>query len=342
MTAHSLTSPSQNASNPTNQLWELEFDNSLNEKPYAAWMSHVPNGLKLTQISVPATHQSLAIRSRGPTFTANAHCQDTSIYEQLADGIRMFDLRLTRWQGGGEPPCLRAIHTIVTEGPCAAAVLQQIRVFLQYHPQEVVFINVVNESQNADGGLTGREVKTDADDFLNAWLQDFQPMMMVHPGLFWPSGSIRAYEVLLRHLQERGKVFIIRPDGDPRQLNVDWKHDGHNYFASEGYLLSSLAQSTGADGAWLSVTAAVNDAREDWWYSVNWANSSFPLIINGDPWDWVQKYKPDMRNTYYPGVIGTNGSKHRVGIAKFDFQNECRDVIGDIIRNNQGCGSLGR
>ena len=53
------------------------------------WQGSLPDHLLVTQVSLPGTHNSLALHG-----TDLARCQSKSLEQQLALGIRFFDLRV--------------------------------------------------------------------------------------------------------------------------------------------------------------------------------------------------------------------------------------------------------
>ena len=55
------------------------------------WMKYVDDNTKLTELSIPGTHDSGARHSIGDVA---GKCQDMSIADQLASGVRFLDIRL--------------------------------------------------------------------------------------------------------------------------------------------------------------------------------------------------------------------------------------------------------
>ncbi|MBO4534753.1 MAG: hypothetical protein J5755_02320, partial [Clostridia bacterium] len=58
----------------------------------SAWMNDLSSGTLLSDISMPGSHDSGALRSGGIYEFSN--CQDLTIPKQLASGVRFLDIRL--------------------------------------------------------------------------------------------------------------------------------------------------------------------------------------------------------------------------------------------------------
>ena len=59
------------------------------------WMSFLPDDMALSDVTIPGTHDS-ATAQMETSGNGSAQCQQLSIYDQLRNGIRYFDLRLGR------------------------------------------------------------------------------------------------------------------------------------------------------------------------------------------------------------------------------------------------------
>ena len=61
------------------------------DERYLDWMSDIPDNTKLSEISIPGTHDSATQYCTIGFFTS---CQDKSMYDQMLDGYRYLDVRL--------------------------------------------------------------------------------------------------------------------------------------------------------------------------------------------------------------------------------------------------------
>ena len=100
------------------------------------WMSHLPDTTRLADISIPGTHNSLAVHGGAATQT-----QTLDIISQLEMGIRYLDLRfkymnneLVAYNGSS------SLHTRFEE------VMATVDSFLRAHPSETVLMRIKNEA----------------------------------------------------------------------------------------------------------------------------------------------------------------------------------------------------
>lgn len=197
------------------QHWLLEPDDMMEHHGYAfaGWMSRVPQATLLSQLSIPSTHQSIATNDQ--SIISNAVCQGRSVYEQLVDGVRAFDLRFGRWSTKGHADCLYAMHSFTQQIVSFAAVLQSFKLFLARFPGETVIIKPRNES-NSEG-------------FVAAFLEDFRLFADTDPSMFMiMDGKRRMCDTTIR--EAAGRVIVLIPrDGSnqlpPRPPN-DWSQNG--------------------------------------------------------------------------------------------------------------------
>ncbi len=119
----------------------------------ADWMSYLDDNLKISQINLPGTHDSGTKRVKLSFIdaTASAQCQDTTITEQLTNGIRFLDIRL---EDDGEK--LRLVHATTD---CKSEdgsnlyldeVLQNCYEFLEAHPTETIVMSMKKDDGKAE------------------------------------------------------------------------------------------------------------------------------------------------------------------------------------------------
>jgi 1-phosphatidylinositol phosphodiesterase len=100
-----------------------------------AWMSQLPDGALLRELTIPGTHNSGA-RHGGPW----TECQNTSIAEQLSSGIRFLDIRCRLFEGS-----FTIHHGASYQNLNFDDVLGSCRDFLASHPSETVLMRVKQE-----------------------------------------------------------------------------------------------------------------------------------------------------------------------------------------------------
>ncbi|SCK38978.1 1-phosphatidylinositol phosphodiesterase [Streptomyces sp. WMMB 714] len=100
-----------------------------------SWMSQLPDGVLLRELTIPGTHNSGA-RHGGPW----TECQNTGIDEQLTAGIRFLDVRCRLFEGSftiHHGPYYQHLNFDDVLGSC--------RDFLSAHPSETVLMRVKQE-----------------------------------------------------------------------------------------------------------------------------------------------------------------------------------------------------
>jgi 1-phosphatidylinositol phosphodiesterase len=114
---------------------------SMNDDPQdlSRWMGRIPNNIKISELSVPGTHESCALRSEwGPT--SYAKCQDLSLEEQLKIGIRFLDIRCGHFEKG-----LHVYHGVVDQKLSFKDVLNVCSSFLSTNSTECILMSVKEE-----------------------------------------------------------------------------------------------------------------------------------------------------------------------------------------------------
>ncbi len=117
------------------------------------WMSYVKDGLSLSQISIPGTHDSSAAYVSPSYFL---RCQNTSIATQLENGYRYLDLRVAIGTNNGEAALVmkhsfatcRASSGVFASNLYFTDVLSSIYSFLEENPTETVIICVKAEDDD--------------------------------------------------------------------------------------------------------------------------------------------------------------------------------------------------
>lgn len=160
-----LSLESDHIGNGPNQLFKLERQDYLDPKDrsWCSWMSRIPNNKRISELSIPMTHQSISLHTidsgkgnnyhtvdqdRGVDPMVNPQCQTRSPYEQLCDGIRGMDCRFDTWTQPDEENCLFSVHGVANMGYSGCALFQSLKVFLQRFSSETIFVTLVNERKD--------------------------------------------------------------------------------------------------------------------------------------------------------------------------------------------------
>lgn len=110
---------------------------------HADWMKDLKGSLKLSDLSIPGTHDSMAFRA-DLTAIDNTRTQTMTLQQQLDSGIRYIDIR-AKYTSGGFP----LHHGPVYLGYDFEDVLKTVNSFLQQHPGETVLMRFKQEQSSA-------------------------------------------------------------------------------------------------------------------------------------------------------------------------------------------------
>jgi len=123
---------------------QIEFPCKSLTNTWMAQLIECQPQLKLRDLVIPASHDSGSYSLQATTpFSASGRTQNVSIYEQLLLGARFLDLRVA---GAGQE---NASDVYIFHGclQCTKleTVLEEIKSFMEQHPQEFIFVEVVAE-----------------------------------------------------------------------------------------------------------------------------------------------------------------------------------------------------
>ncbi|MEO7732250.1 MAG: phosphatidylinositol-specific phospholipase C [Kofleriaceae bacterium] len=104
----------------------------------ADWMAGIEDTRGLAELSIPGTHDAGA---RVEPYAGIAKTQDLTIAEQLAAGVRYFDVRCRHFQDG-----FLIFHGPIDQDQTFAQVLATMYAFLDEHPDEALIVSVMEES----------------------------------------------------------------------------------------------------------------------------------------------------------------------------------------------------
>ncbi|MGV4927736.1 phosphatidylinositol-specific phospholipase C (plasmid) [Streptomyces sp. BHT-5-2] len=158
------------------------------------WMSALGDATPVQRLSIPGTHDSGA-RIGGPWV----ECQNTSVAEQLASGIRFLDVRCRAVDG-----VFAIHHGAFYQQLMFGDVLNACRDFLRAHPSETVLMRVKQEYSE----VSAEEFRGIFGSYLDA--KGYRPLFRLDPGL--PRlGEARGRVVLLADSDGLGGVRYADP-----------------------------------------------------------------------------------------------------------------------------------
>lgn len=279
--------------------------------PYdPAWMSGLSDGLKLSQLSIPGTHDTgTGTDGVGPGL---AKCQNYTIPSQLNFGIRYFDLRLKNDDLGifhGSDDCEIDFYDV----------MKYFKDFLTKHPKETILMQVKAEDDS---------VPTNINKFFNNY-PDFKNIVYFDSKI--PTlGQARGKVVLFRRFTPIDKdeswginVHDQWPDDDRTQFN-----NGYDdiYIEDRYYDVSKLIHDSNEKSTW------VKEAME----SANNHGNTFHIIFTSiagrpthTPWDYawgggpVLEINPEMSEALYDHLKDAASQNYtQVGTILMDFYNK--------------------
>ena len=171
----------------------------FNSTHLPSWMGDLKDDYPLSALSLPGTHNSPTYRTALPSV----RCQAVSIREQLNNGVRFFDVRVSVSPNAKDFPLVHAAFPVALTGTkYFSDMMKQIYEFLDANPTETLILSLKREG-------TGRG--TD---------QDLSRILKQH---FYEDGKRWYTEPRIPKLGEvRGKVILLRRHHNDESLNEEW------------------------------------------------------------------------------------------------------------------------
>jgi hypothetical protein len=185
-------------------------DNTAATK-FADWMSWVRDDVRLHELSIPGTHDTVAIYGVPSTHTQSLcgnrkadpdYDAGCDVAAQLDAGIRFFDLRLGCQKNGKGERYLRAFHGTELQKIRGSEIFGDTQRWLDAHPGETVLIKVSHASAS---GSSSTKAPSNCDRSIG----EFQTTMKEHFDAFrfWKAGSTPVRWPTLT--EARGKMVLI-------------------------------------------------------------------------------------------------------------------------------------
>jgi len=120
------------------------------------WMKNVPDSTKLTQMTIPMSHESLSFYGDSSGLLADMPaCQSMELRTQLDSGIRALDIRLVMVKGE-----LKVYHVFFSQHRTLQYVIDTVNHFLYDNPSEGILINIQEEDRSGVPGVEGSGAHT--------------------------------------------------------------------------------------------------------------------------------------------------------------------------------------
>ncbi len=302
--------------------------------PNVNWMSKLPDSMRLSHMSIPGTHDTMA-----QYLGFEVQTQSMDLYTQLFSGVRVLDIRIMF-----EFNTFGLSHGAVPLPGNFDHVMQTVGGFLQAFPSETVLMRISDE-ENGLGNTIGFE-----DAFKTYW--------STYSNVFWhPSGDtnpklgdLRGKVVVLQHFSATGTYGLSYNNfnlQDNYTLSSNW--DLYSKWSSVKNQLIAANQYTGNESTmYMNYLSGSSGAAPYFVASGKVApDTNSNLLSTGETTPAFNNY-PDFPRTACVGSVctisfeGTNGltyswltasQRTRVGIIMADFPGP--ELINAIIALNQ-------
>ncbi|MEN7546326.1 phosphatidylinositol-specific phospholipase C [Rapidithrix thailandica] len=267
------------------------------------WMSALNGNLKLSELSIPGTHDSGA-RYDHPLLSGSAKCQDLTIGEQLEAGTRFLDIRCRHI---GDAFTIH--HGVVYQHMNFTDVLNYCFNFLNANPTESIVMSIKEEHEPENNT---RSFEATLESYLQA-----------NPDKWYLAENVPALE------QVRGKIVLLRrfsANNTPKGINATAWQDNTTFEINTPQALlkvQDVYQVPDNNQKWNSIESLLNEAK---------TGNADRLYIN-----FTSGYKPgwfgipniptvsDAINPKVSNYFSTP-AKGRFGIIPMDFAEASRNA----------------
>ena len=259
--------------------------NTYSKKDVMPWMSYIHDDTKISDISIPGTHDSGATHS---IFDVSGKCQDLSIKQQLRVGVRFFDLRLQLVNDE-----FKIVHSFVDQRLSFKKVMKDLSNFINENNSEFIIISLKKEASDKNSTL-------DFKDKLTSDLNEYKDIVSFD-------------KELPEYINDaRGKIYIFDRYGLDYGIPLsNWSDDTsfevNNYYVQDNYCLSYLKEN-----------------QEDIIKAIEYKNSNDNIVINFTSCYLEDEFPPTYAgssankiNPWFYEYI--NESNMKLGIVVMDF-----------------------
>jgi 1-phosphatidylinositol phosphodiesterase len=270
------------------------------------WMSSLKDEASLTEISIPGSHDSGATKSLADIAGV---CQDSSISDQLNNGVRYLDIRL-----GAYKDYLTVYHGSINQDLSFTQVLETTTSFLKAHPTELILLSVKEEKKPDKSSLSFETL-------LKQSVQSYFSFFYTERAL--PKlGAARGKMVLLSRY-ENNTIGIDSYQGwsdsaDPTASNTFDMDNGVSFKIQDHYKLKTVQAKEDEFSALLSLSDAyytyftANPTTAEETFYLNFASG---YLVNSFP----PSYSVSAAKKINPWLLNTLSSHTCTGVVIMDF-----------------------
>ena len=259
--------------------------NTYSKKDVMPWMSYIHDDTKISDISIPGTHDSGATHS---IFDVSGKCQDLSVKQQLRVGVRFFDLRLQLVNDE-----FKIVHSFVKQNLSFKKVLKDLSKFIKEYNSEFIIISLKKEESDVNSTLDFKEK-------LTSDLNEYKDIISFD-------------NELPEYINDaRGKIYIMDRYGLDYGLPLSyWSDDTsfevNNYYVQDNYCINDI-----------------NEKKEDIIKAIEYKKNSDNIVINftscyldyGFPPTYAGSSANKINPWFYDYI---NESNMKLGIVVMDF-----------------------
>ncbi len=128
----------------------IGFSNILSQHnedtKYSNWMSKLSDDTALRDVSMPGSHDTMALYSIG---NLAGQCQSLSLKDQLNLGVRFLDIRLKE-----EDNRLKAVHGFIDQKQNMGRIVETIKRFLSFNKSEFLILSIKEEADASNSTMS--------------------------------------------------------------------------------------------------------------------------------------------------------------------------------------------
>jgi 1-phosphatidylinositol phosphodiesterase len=273
----------------------------------ASWMGAIAGGTSLADLSIPGTHDTGATVEISPGTTK---CQDLSVADQLAIGVRYFDIRCVN-----DANQFDIYHTTVFQNLTFDQVLESVYAFFDANPGETLVMSV-KEEEPASGST-------------NTFEQTFDSYTAQQPTRWYLGATTPTLD------QVRGKIVLLRRFGAtaaPKGIDATAWADNTTFTIANGSAtlrIQDYYQVTDDPSKWAAIQSLFAEARQ---------GDAGVLYLNNtsayEELDSGLENIPVVSDVIGPEVASyfTTNTSGRFGIVGMDFVDATKSSL--ILRTN--------
>ncbi|MED3275521.1 phosphatidylinositol-specific phospholipase C [Bacillus thuringiensis] len=170
-----------------------------------SWMSKIEGSTKISEISIPGTHGTMALHGASFLDENLTRNQTMDLSQQLNSGIRYVDMRVKRVKDS-----FAMYHGFVNQKAVFEDVLKEIIQFLKDHSTETILMRLKEETTPESGSLSFEEI--------------FLKYKNVNASYFWDPNSVPTSDRNNPTLGDtRGKIVILQNFTSTQLYGIDYE-----------------------------------------------------------------------------------------------------------------------